>query len=285
MMVQPGHDEQLQLVRALFPSLARDFESMSAPAAGSGAAAEFDAWLDREAGAVLAGAAFTAITDPAVAGRFDTAFARARAAARLLEAELPEPEAFAAAGSDLGHFGELLGDRPDLVPVPAPYGLGIDRWRAAFTRAGSAHPDVLKSADGVSPLILAADAERGFDALDRIPEGAGPLPVVAQRPSSGAVARWTLRLVPGQPTPSVLGLGFAHGPHVSLPELLMLQLMRILAGEQPIDTGTFTWLAGSIADGRLAARHVYDAGERVIRITCRETGNQGPHLGSRAPLA
>lgn len=285
MMVQSGQDEQLQLVRALFPSLAREYATMTEAARDGSDSAQFDAWLDREAGAVLAGAAFAAIPDAAVAARFDEAFARARAAAKLLDTELPEPEAFAAAGSDLARFGELLHGRPELVPVPAPYGLGIERWRAAFTRAGAAHPDVLSAEGGASPLVLAADAERGFDALNRIPDGAGPLPVVAQRPATGATTRWALRLVPGGTAPSVLGLGFAHGPHVSLPELLMLQLMRILAGEQPIDTGTFTWLAGSIADGRLAARHVYDAGERVIRITCRETGNQGPHLGSRSPLA
>ena len=293
-MTQPGRDEQVQLVRALFPRLAAEL------AGGNDPTAEFDAWLDQQAGSVLAGAAFGAVRSPETAARFDDAFVHARAAAALLDVPLPEPEAFAAAGSDLARFGELLEARAELTPVPAPFGLGIERWREAFMRAGLAHPEVLSGEHGASPLVLAADAERGFAALDRIPETAAALPVVAQRGSTvaqrgstvaqrGSTAaarpvRWTLRLVPSDSAPSVLGLGFAHGPHVSLPELLMLQLMRILAGEPPLDTGTFTWLAGPIADGRLAARHVYDAGERVIRITCRETGNQGPHLGSRTPV-
>lgn len=281
-MTQPGREEQLRLVRALFPSLAGEIDAAAAPA---DAGAAFDSWLDRQAGALLAGAAFATLEDPALAERFDSAFARARAAAALLEVELPEPEAFAAAGADLGHLGGLLSGREDLVPVPAPYGLGSERWRAAFARAAAAHPEVLTPEAGDSPLVLAADAERGFAALDRIPETAGALPVVGQRAGVGTVLRWTIRLVPGASAPSTLGLGFAHGPHVSLPELLMLQLMRIAAGEPPVDSGTFTWLAGPLADGKLAARHVYDAGERVIRITCREIGNQGPHLGARVPAA
>lgn len=64
----------------------------------------------------------------------------------------------------------------------------------------------------------------------------------------------------------------------------MLQLIRVVSGEPLVDARSFTWLAGPLADGRLAARHVYDSAERVVRINCREVGNQGPHLGARPPV-
>lgn len=275
--------EQLRLIRALYPALAERYD------AGSGSMptprAEFDAWLDREAGALHAGAAFGAIGDAAVTERFEAAFRAAHRVAALFEASVPEPEAFAAAGVDLLHLGTLLAARPELTPVPTPYGLGAARWRSAFAAAALAHPAVLANGPGTTPLVFGAEAERGFSELDSIPESAIAIPSVVQRDGTGATLRWTLRLVPAGSTPSVLGLGFAHGPHVSLPEMLMLQLMRITGGDEPVDTGTFTWLAGTVEGGRLAARHVYDAGEQVIRITCREIGNQGPHLGARPPLA
>lgn len=275
--------EQLRLIRALYPALAERY------AAGAGAepssSARFDAWLDTEAGALHAGAAFGGQGDAAVTERFGDAFRAAQRVAAVIGVAVPEPEAFAAAGVDLLHLGHLLGAQPELTPVPAPYGLGASRWHAAFAEAAQRHPEVLAAGPAVTPLVLGAEAARGFAELDRIPESAIALPSVAQRDAAGGTLRWTLRLVPAGSTPSVLGLGFAHGPHVSLPEMLMLQLMRITGGEEPVDTGTFTWLAGTVEGGRLAARHVYDAGDQVIRITCREIGNQGPHLGARPPLA
>ncbi|QYM76087.1 hypothetical protein [Leucobacter luti] len=274
--------EQLRLVRTLFPDLAASYDAAAA-ANAEDASAKFDDWLDREAGAIHAGAAFGSGTDPEVTRRWEASFHAARIVADLADTVLPEPEAFAAAGADLSRLGTLLAQRPDLVAVPAPYGMGAEHWRRTFVRAALEYPGVLGGESEGSPLVLATDAERGFAALDRIPESAGSPPIVAQRRDDGRSLWWTLRLIPAGSAPSVLGLSFAQGPHVSLPEMLMLQLMRITEQLEPVDTGTFTWLAGSIADGRLAARHVYDAGERVIRITCREVGNQGPHLGARPP--
>ncbi|QIM18527.1 hypothetical protein G7066_07675 [Leucobacter coleopterorum] len=161
----------------------------------------------------------------------------------------------------------------------APYGLGAERWRELFRGATAQQGSPLS---GDEPLLLAAEAVDGFTILDSVPDVTSPRVEVA-RPE-GASVTWTLRLVPSSAKPPLLGLGFAHGPHVSLPEILMLQLMRIVSGERPVDTESFTWLAGALADGRLAARHVFDESEAVIRISCREIGNQGPHLGARPPV-
>ena len=68
---------------------------------------------------------------------------------------------------------------------------------------------------------------------------------------AGGAVHWTLRLVPADDGPPLLGLSFAQGPHVTLPEMLMLQLSRVSAGEPPVDATSFTWLAGPIAQGRL----------------------------------
>jgi len=69
----------------------------------------------------------------------------------------------------------------------------------------------------------------------------------------------------------------------------MLQLTRAAAGEAPLDGGaggaSFTWLAGELAGGGLAARHVWDASEGAIRVSSREIGSQGPHLGARTSIA
>ncbi|MBL3686932.1 hypothetical protein D3248_08205 [Leucobacter zeae] len=171
----------------------------------------------------------------------------------------------------------------------------------------AAGPLALPEGPGGSPLVLASEAERGFAQLDAVPvsggraaavvsmgweasagSGAAPRTIPGIDAGSGSAERrrprWTLRLVPAGQRPQTLGLGFAHGEHVSLPEMLMLQLMNLASGEELVDSESFTWLAGPVADGRMAARHVYDAGERVIRITCREVGSQGPHMGTRPPV-
>lgn len=275
--------EQLQLVRALFPELAQQLDVAHEANAGASSETRFDDWLDQEAATQHAGAAFAPLADSAGAERLTAAFRAATDAAKFAGIIVPEPEAFAAAGVDLTALAAALVEDPTLLPVPSPYGLGADRWQDAFSQAVAAHGALLAQRDGASPLVLATDAAREFASLDRVPSS--EVPTVVPHTRRGPKLQWTLRLIPSDSAPSLLGLGFVHGPHATLPEMLMLQLMRISAGEEPVDAGTFTWLAGTLADGKLAARHVYDAGERVIRITCREIGNQGPHLGARPPIS
>ena len=286
--------DALRLSRALFPDLAaRADAALQAPrGAGSGAAsipdvrtdaAEFDARLDAEAARRFAGAGFAALAGTAAGSRFERAFAAADTVARELFAgdagPLPEPEAFAAAGSDLGRLSEALDADASLVPVPAPYGLGLAAWRAAFRRAARLPGSAFNAGGDTEAIELGTESVREFTAIDRV--AGADTPVIAGRPS------WALRLVPAAPEPPVLGLNFAQSaPHATLPEMLMLQLMRAVQGDPPLDGGdgrsSFTWLAGELAGGRLAARHVFDAG--TIRITAREVGSQGPHLGSRPPI-
>ncbi|QIK64646.1 hypothetical protein G7068_01720 [Leucobacter viscericola] len=281
-------NDQLRLVRSLFPNFAETLDAAHtehglAEAIPDQSGAGFDAWLDDEARQLregaLAGAPFATLP-AAESSRFERAFAAARLVAQRSHLTLPEPEAFVEAGANLLALASKLAADPALVPVIAPYGLGPERWRELFRAAAEQQGSPLS---GGEPLLLAAEAVDGFAILDSIPDVTSSRVEIAL-PEGGSVT-WTLRLIPSSPKPPLLGLGFAHGPHVSLPEILMLQLMRIASGERPVDTESFTWLAGSLADGRLAARHVFDESEAVIRISCREIGNQGPHLGARPPVS
>ncbi|MBK0418158.1 hypothetical protein JD276_03835 [Leucobacter sp. CSA1] len=289
----------LDLARALFPELAARVDAAygrnrtGRREGGDGVDGRedsLDAWLDREAAGLrrsgTAGAAFGEIADDAARSRFERAFAAARKTVARAGLRLPEPELFADAGVDLAALGASAAGDAALVPVPAPHGLGAEGWLSLFDRAtgGEAGRDPVA-------LLLATEVLRGFPVLDEVHDAgvprvraAGAGGAAPGRATPGEEVVWTLRLVPAGDAPPVAGLGFAHGPHVSLPEMLMLQLMRLEAGEDPVDAHTFTWLAGVLAEGRLAARHVYDAGERAVRISVRETGNQGPHLGARPPV-
>lgn len=267
--------DRVALMRALFPDIAKQLDGAYAEFSGEQEHAKFDQWIDRQAARVLPGAATLVLDDAALAARFDKAFSQARSAAHLLELDVPEIESFAAAGVDLQSLADAMAEDPTLVPIVAPYGLGEDRWVSAFARLGS------------PSLLISDEASREFALLDAVQQ---PAPATirmndAAHEHSRQTVTWTLRLAPGSAAPPLLGLSFANGPHIGLPEMLMLQLMRAVAGEPLVDATTFTWLAGVIAGGRLAARHVYDTSEDTIRITCREVVSQGPHLGARPPVA
>lgn len=266
-------EDRVELMRALFPDIAGRVDAAYAPFAAGRAEAAFDDWLDERAAEVLPSAARLSIEDAEVADRIDRAFAGAHAAAELLGVRAPEIEAFAEAGVDLERLAALLAADTTLVPVPAPHGLGSSAWHAGF--------DAL----GAPALLIADEAEREFELLDSAALTSSPTVVLSERGgSTGRQPAWTLRLIPADDGPPLLGLSFAQGPHVTLPEMLMLQLSRVSAGQPPVDATSFTWLAGALAQGRLAARHVYDAAEDTVRITCREVVSQGPHLGARPPV-
>lgn len=266
-------DSRVELMRMLFPDTAERVDAAYAPFAGARAEAAFDDWIDQRASEVLPSAARLSIEDAAVAERFDRAFAGLRMAAELLGVSAPEIEAFAEAGVDLERLAALLAADPSLVPVAAPHGLGAAVWQQAFGALGS------------PALVIADEAEREFELLDSASLTGAPIVDLGGRIGGADTAvSWTLRLVPADDGPPLLGLSFAQGPHVTLPEMLMLQLSRVASGEPPLDATSFTWLDGALALGRLAARHVYDAAEDTVRITCREVVNQGPHLGARPPV-
>jgi hypothetical protein len=283
--------EQLGLIRALFPELATSVDAAYARYAGGGADgghggepggerddADFDAWLDAETAELregaLAGVAFAAVNDAGSRFRFERAFSAARVvvgntAAGVPGLHLPEPETFAAAGVDFEKLGAALAADVTLLPVPTPFGLGAAAWQSLFS-----------AQDQAPSLVIASEAAEHFPILDAVPDPHLPQITDPARPG----VHWTLRLVPAAASPAVIGLDFRDGPHAALPEMLMLQLMRVVQGDRPVDESSFTWLAGSFGEDRLAARHVYDVGEDTIRISCREVGNQGPHLGARPPI-
>lgn len=256
--------QRVRLMRMLFPELTNRIDAAYEVSAGPNPEAEFDTWLDAQVVEVLPSAAQLIFDDASVVERFERAFSAAALAMTGIGIELPDLDVFASVGIDLARFSEAMQRDPELVPVPAPYGLGAEVWQRAFAAVTNG-PE----------LLLGAEALREFVTLDSVPEPGLPL----------VDAMWTLRLIPGASRPETFGLAFAHGPHISLPEMLMLQLIRFELGERPVDAQTFTWLAGELAGGRIAARHVYDATENAVRITCREVMSQGPHLGARHPIS
>lgn len=274
-------EEGPALSRALFPELAARLDAAldryGSADPGARAEREFDEALDRAVSERFSDAGFGSLVQTDGGARLAGGFVQAREALLssgdgVRELTLPEPEAFESAGYDLRWLSERLEKDETLVSVPAPYGLGARHWQEFLATSGAAS------------LVLASEVQREFAVLDSPPVGEGEWPLVVE----GGVG-WTLRLVPATPAPPILGLNFAHGgPHATLPEMLILQLMRSAAGEPLLDGGegaaSFTWLAGELSGGRLAARHVYDAAEGAIRITAREVGSQGPHLGTRSAV-
>ena len=278
-----GARSELSLLRALFPDLAAEVDAayLGNGGADAQAEAELDARLDAAGEELLAGTGLAGIADPEPRALFEAAFDAARSLAHALGVAAPEPEEFELAGVELGALAlRAGGDSAELVPVVAPYGAGAAAWRQVFAELAALHPAVLAdpAAAAGEPLILAGEIQREFAWLDLPPRG-----VTQAQPGGGRVT-WTIRLIPASPAAPKRGLSHAHGPHASLPEMLALQHARIRAGEPPVDGSSFTWLDGELGDGRLAGRHVYDAGERAVRISAREVGSQGPHLGARPPV-
>lgn len=278
--VRSSRSPSVLLTRSLFPELAARLDAALARhgRADSPGGERLEQWLQAGAERVrretLGAAAYTQIEDPVTRDRFATALAAADRVFGALGIAAPEPESYAAAGVDFSALAREAAADPLLAPIPAPHGLGIAAWRAAFA-----------SLDSAPGLVFASEVERAWDALDRPQPDAGPTVPDDRRAESGPRGiAWGLRLVPAGETPPLIGLSYAHGPHPSLPEMLTLQLLRAASDQPLVDSHSFTWIAGEIAGGGLAARHVFDAGDGVIRISVRGVGSEGPHLGARPPI-
>lgn len=273
-----GSDDRLRLARLLFEDLATELDAAigsDVPGVSSG-----EAIIAAAAGAAREGdlgrAAFEGVDTPELR-RLQESFRLADIVVQRLGLLVPAPEAFWAAGVDRDAIARSLHADPTLVAVPAPHGLGQKRWTELF-RAAARQPASPLSLS--SPLVIAAEVMQAFGELDRAPkgtrsvEGTGP---------DGTAVTWTLRLVPAAQTPARTGVSHAIGPHPTLPEMLMLQLLRLAGGEKPVDRQSITWLQGTFESGRFAARSLFDDAERSVRVNSREVGNQGPHLGVRHP--
>lgn len=283
---QANNRQAIVFARNLFPALGADLDralerTLAASGDGTGNVETFEERLEVEVHRFQHRHAELAWHDVVSArARTDVlnAFGRARAVLQGSSVQLPAPESFART-VNLAAITEPF--PPGFAVVPAPYGLGLATWHKLFDLAAARQPRLLSSAE---PLIVASEASREFAQLDEEPPTEGTVaPNDSGTVLDAAGLRWTLRLVPEGAAPALLGLNFEHGPHATLPEMLMLQLMRITAGDDPVDQASFTWLAGALAGGKLAARHVYDAADLAVRVSCREIGNQGPHLGARIP--
>lgn len=263
-----------ELLRNLFPDLAQQLDRALEHSGAVDGTEGFEASLGDAVGVFQqrhAALAWHDVADEAARGAVLASFEAVHGVLRDSGFALPAPESFASI-VDLDLFAERY--HPGLAVVPAPHGIGLEGWQRLFELAAARQPHRL---DAREPLIVASEAVREFGVL----ESQRAEPAVT---GSAAGVRWSLRLVPAGPAPALLGLNYEHGPHVTMPEMLMLQLMRITSGEEPLDQASFTWIAGGLSGGKLAARHVYDAADLAVRVSCREIGNQGPHLGARAPI-
>lgn len=295
-----GPGNEARLARLLFPDLADELDRAYAEgrraAGGTAPARGAEAMLDAAALAARQGdlgqAAFAGI-DGLEAARFTRGFELAGAVAGWRDLRVPEPEEFWAAGADHAALARALMADASLVVVPTVYGLGHDGWVALFRAAARQPGSPLSLA---APLILAPEVTAEFDLLDAVPRGVAAVQVGGGKAGgvqaggvraggvrAGGVS-WTLRLVPATPKPPLVGLSHSHGPHPTLPEILMLQLMHVAAGEPLLDGSSFTWVHGTLSGGRFAARELFDTSERSVRVNTREVGNQGPHLGARPPI-
>ena len=278
MTTAPADDPELG--RILFADLAEELDgALAASRLAAGHEPRVDpavALVERAARDARDGdlgrAAFAGI-DGLEVDRFERAFGAARVVASWGGLTVPDPDAFWDAGSDRAALARALIADATLVPVPAPAGLGVDEWTQLFRAAARQPSSPLSLA---APLVLAPEVRDAFDAFDLAPRN---VPTVEHGRGT-----WTLRLVPAASKPPIVGLSHLHGPHPTLPELLMLQLMRFAAGEEPLDRSSFTWVSGAIGGGKFAARQLFDATERGVRVNTREVGNQGPHLGARPPI-
>ncbi|MBK0421212.1 hypothetical protein JD292_03830 [Leucobacter sp. CSA2] len=307
---QNRSDDELALARAMFPETAALLDRALERNGGADPLSALDAVLDEAAGALprvgfsaaaapaAPGQSADAPTGPAasrsggagdragetrgepgasrasgpadadVEGRAIATIARMRRLFEPLGLPVPEPEAFVAAGVDPAVLAAAVAADPTLEIVAAPHGIGAEAWDAAF-----------RSVQGPE-LVFASEVRDGFAQLDRLPGG---VPSVGVPLAFGRRIEWSLRAIPADSRPAVLGLSHAHGPHPTVAEMLALQLGRFAEAGALVDPGTFTWLDGHIGGGKLAARHVYDAGEHAIRLSAREVGSQGPHMGARPP--
>ncbi|MFC5338330.1 hypothetical protein [Leucobacter denitrificans] len=266
-----GATEQVRLARLLFGELAQELDR--ALGDDHGVSGSVDRALDEAVNEIRKGeagkAAFIGLHE-SEAARLADSFHAARSVASLAGLTVPEPEEFWLSGAQREKLARALISDHSLVAVPAPYGLGANRWIEVFRAVARQQGSTLSL---TAPLTFAPEVLGAFASLDSAP---------ARVPS---VRGWTLRLVPGDDSPARMGVNYSVGPHATLPEMLMLQLMNLVRGADPVDRRSFTWLQGTFADGKFAARHFYDESGRGVGVNAREIGNQGPHLGVRTPVS
>lgn len=243
-----------------------------------------DAEVDKlKSEGLLVSQAIQEIGDPLVREKFEKGFSVAKKVAAIAGLEAPDAEDFEHQGANFKSLAAYVTENPDFVPIVAPNGWGIKLWEQVFKHVAR-ETFTNGQLDPNKPLEVGREVFHEFTLLDRAANASidGTKNTVVHDPKTKTV--WTIRLVPAAQKPNKMGLNHSAGPHVTLPEMLMLQLTHLFDGLDLVDKNTFTWLSGLLADEKLAARHVYDASQKQIIITSREKGNQGPHLGARTPV-
>ncbi|MGO1434348.1 MAG: hypothetical protein ACTHZM_01630 [Canibacter sp.] len=256
------------------PSYTRLFPELAASVASTASSnSEVDEWIQRlvkkARTAELGTAVFGGVTGTRVLNVFQHGFELARAVFAPYAVRVPEPEEFSPA-IEWKAFASALKDsassRYELVI--APHGLGLGRWQTI----GENH--VL--------LSVSSDVRAEFDRVDRVDDTEAPRARTVS--PFGRTLEWTARLLPASESPAATGQKWNAHRQATLPEMLVLQFGRVIAGRELVDPHSFTWLSGAIAYGRKAARHTFDRSSQTLRISSREIGQQGQHQGSRTPL-
>ena len=297
----PLHPSLLDHLRAAnTPPAVETVRSLGDIAAG--AVADFnntDAGRERR----RAASSLESITDREIRAAFETSFELSGKLADYIDLPTPTPEDLAEAGVDYAYLAgeyermEAEGLEPRIVLVP--HGLGLDNWRAIFSKAtaDSTIPNnPLKDPGDGAGLYVWDDAAALWHTFDKAPShttapGQAELAHVTTTTHGGVgdTATWTIRIVPGTQTPHHLKKSYAQTvtegiQHQTVPEMLTDKLTAIMLGQPPTDTTRWAWCdngklgAGSAPGGR------WRVGDGQGRVVLADVDFSDDLLGSRSPV-
>jgi hypothetical protein len=206
-----------------------------------------------------------------------------------LKLKPPTPDELRMGGVDFASLGRVYErmEKASLQPtwVLAPDNLRANNWEYIYRRL---QDDPSINTNGLiqkNGLRISSVVQRNFEAISARPEN---VPSVA---NDGGYTHWTLRLIPSTPKPTEMGVSYADTRYPVKPtvaEYLTLQAVRLQAGEEPIDDGSWTNLQGTFMtediyrDNELTVTGTWGHGRVAINeYKVADTG--GGAVGMRLP--
>ena len=228
---------------------------------------------------------FDQIKNPDTRRAFETSFTATDQLFSHLNIITPVAEECVGAGIDLVALGTTYermfaeGLQPEVVLSPV---LDVNNWRMLYDELANTNSTISNHLrHGGLAVYKGVTAE--WTSLVKIPEG---VPVI---PSRGGVPSWTLRLIPGTPSPTAVDVNhnYNQAVHPTLNEYLTLQATCLQAGQEPLDHFADTWLSGSYSIGasfpRAPTGYWYSLGGQV-KVCWGNIDSCGSRLGSRLPV-